>query len=307
RNANWPLISSAARPMKYNPLKDIAQLFEPRMHKFDYWKKASKGQKNQALLSMASYTLTARFLSLASELNFPLKSDFMPDEEWTLHNQFAEYSGGSTTIEAYWYDSLPSFLSIEDLALAQHHGIPTFLLDWTENPIIALYFAAANSKYEQEKHDICVWALSASKLNKVSSSIGIGTNSGKISLLRPQKSNNRFLSSQSGVFTHLKGVGQQWAQTGECPTIDSILEDYTLDKAILKMKEWNHDSQSQQNYTNGLTNLLSTEQNFLKKIILKKEHIEELRTLLMREGITKAHLMPSLDNVAKTVISFYRE
>ncbi len=42
---------------------------------------------------------------------------------------------------------------------------------------------------------------------------------------------------------------------------------------------------------------------FLKKIILKGEQMPELRTFIYREGISKANLMPTLDNIAHTVKS----
>jgi hypothetical protein len=58
--------------------------------------------------------------------------------------------GGNSGDHWYWY------------FLMQHYGCPTRLLDWTTNPLVALYFAVRKCK----EHDAAVWVLDPWRWNR---------------------------------------------------------------------------------------------------------------------------------------------
>ncbi len=155
---------------------------------------------------------------------------------------------------------------LDAFSLAQHHGIATRLLDWSASPLTAAFFAARDSFKSTAQHTaFAIWAMPRQR-----------PGDDRIRVVSPSRSLNRFAQRQTGYLSIDTEVDQHYTEGQGWESQDEVLDTY------------------QRSWGGG-------QWPCLRKIVVPKELAGKLLLALYQEGVSQAHLMPTLDNVVQTM------
>jgi len=181
----------------------------------------------------------------------------------------------------------------ENIFFMQHFGVPTRLLDWTENPYISLYFALTDAmkKNSTPKTDAAIWILDPIAWNRKALH-HIGFSGEVLALGDPPLEAYKPLTSSSTNPNIMPSHPVALYGTHNSPRIVAQRGVFTIfGKDISPMEDIYISS--------------DFPQDSLTKMIIPRAKIQSLLLSIISIGITDSVVFPDLDGLAKETKRFF--
>ncbi len=174
------------------------------------------------------------------------------------------------------------------LALAQHHGLPTRLLDWTYSPYVALHFATDDVGLAQR--DAAVWMVDYVRAHELAPEpLRRGLEDEGANVLTPE-----MLEDAAATFADLAGLaGEDFVVFVEPPSFDErIVNQYALFSLMSKPDA-------------SLDGWLEQHPELARRVVVPAELKWEVRDKLDQANITERVLFPGLDGLSAWLRRYY--
>lgn len=175
------------------------------------------------------------------------------------------------------------------LAIAQHHGLPTRLLDWTYSPFVAMHFATYDT--DEYDKDGVIWCVNIEKMHEVIPK--------KLKFVL--KKENAYAFTTEMLFDKCPNLSDfdilsdnPYLLFFEPPSLDErIINQFGL-HSVVSNSTITHDE------------ILLTYPDLYKRLIIPKEKKLEIRDKLDQANINERVLFPGLDGLCTWLARHYR-